>query len=136
METLDKMRARAQRAGIEEFTASMENFPAISIKLNGKYRIGLDPEQLDTESEQCVAFTHELGHIVKSAMISDITQYETIGRLEHRAWKYAVHQLLPRKRLEQAVRSCQGRLWEVAEELRYPQHFIERALDFYSHERE
>ena len=100
--------------------------------LVGRYKgtpfIMLDMARLDTDSEFAVVLSHELGHIETASLNSDST---VDTKNEHRADKWAVNQLVPLDRLQAAVKSCQGQLWEIAEELGVTEDFVCKALKHY-----
>lgn len=104
---------------------------AIAFSARDESAVAIDYAKIETRAEQAVILVHEMGHIEADALNSARSPYDTEGRNERRAWKWAIRELLPVERLTEAVRSAQGRLWEVAEDLGVTQEFVERAIEYY-----
>jgi len=122
-------RARVMNIGIDDF--EFQHALSIAYEDDGEYSIGMDMRRLDTIAKRTVALAHELGHIESCSLYTAIAPFDTVGRCEHRAWKWVITEMLPANRLFTAIRKAGGQLWEVAEDFEVTQELIERAIEYY-----
>lgn len=127
----EELEQYAQDQGIEVYDLRFQEVKSMAMKYGGKYSVALDLHRIPRSDERAEALAHELGHIQTHTLRSLTCAYDTAGRGEQRAWRWAIEHALPREKLESAVAACQGRVWEIAEELDLPESFIERALAHY-----
>ena len=104
---------------------------AMAFRASGESVVAIDAGALDSGAAQAVALAHEIGHLETGTLRNTHSQYVPIGKDEHKAIAWSVKQLLPKRRLYAALDKCQGRTWEVAEELDLPQWFVNQAIEYY-----
>jgi Domain of unknown function (DUF955). len=128
---VDALMQHAYDHDIFVYQHALAGVNAIAFQSQGEYVIAIDTKSIVTEAEQAVILAHELGHIERGALYNNLTPYETIDRCEHKAWTATIERLAPVRKLKAAIRSCGGRLWEVAEDLGVTEDLINRAIAHY-----
>ncbi|MBQ7661217.1 MAG: ImmA/IrrE family metallo-endopeptidase [Clostridia bacterium] len=74
---------------------------------------------------------HEIGHCMTGAFYNEHTPVFTRGQCEHRADKWAVRRLLPKKKLLAAMQDGCVEVWQLADHFDLPDDFIIRAIQIY-----
>lgn len=132
MTEVERLEQYAHDHDIQIIKAGVANHVALSCRYGGKAYIFLDTKRLQTEPEMIQALSHEIAHIETDSFSSSSDQFVPIGQMEQRTWKRVIEQYLPRYTLEAVMASCDGRVWEVAEELGVPESLVRRAVNYYA----
>ena len=93
--------------------------------------IAMDVDKLDSSQEEKAVLGHELGHCMTGSFYRVNSGFETRGRMEARANRWAYEKLLPWEDLQVALRSGITEPWALSEHFELPQWFISRAIDYY-----
>lgn len=131
LEQLEALIQYATERDIEVVGQSVAGEPAMSIKYQDQAYAIVDFVKIERRPEQTVALCHELGHIETNSMRSLNEPFVPPGVNEYRAWKWTIKRLLPREKLQYTIAACDGRLWDVAEELDVTPALVERAIHYY-----
>lgn len=126
----DQLEEFAYERGIDICDVRFREVRSMAMEYRGAYSIAMDLCQLLEEGERNAALLHELGHI-ETGTLHTLSAYDSPSKGEYKAWKWAIQRALPEEKLTCAIVSCQGRLWEVAEELDVSQQLVERAVEHY-----
>ena len=90
----------------------------------------LNEEKLHTNKNIKVHLAHELGHC-QTGSFYNINTLETRERMEHRANKWAIKNLIPFSALINALKSGITERWELAEHFDVTEDFINKAINLY-----
>ena len=115
----------AEESGILVVHIPLPLCQSMSLQENGTCYIGLD--NLPVEQER-VHLAHELGHCLTGSFYNRYSTHDIRGRHEYRADKWAIHRLIPRSELEQAVTKGVCESWELAEHFSVTEDLIQKAL--------
>ena len=122
----------AEQEGIPIIHLSVPLCGSVSLQQdNGRCYIGLDDMPITQER---VHLAHELGHCLTGSFYNRYSPYDVRAKHEHRADKWAIHRLIPRESLEQAVAAGRCELWELAEYFEVTEEFINKAVNLYAPE--
>lgn len=91
----------------------------------------LDYSLLYAGIQERVHLAHELGHCLTGSFYNRYSTHDIRGRHEYRADKWAIHRLIPRAELEQAVTKGVCESWELAEHFSVTEDLIQKALTLY-----
>lgn len=104
---------------------------ALSIEHQGKYAIVIDPERIDSMSDENTKLAHELGHCLYGGFYSAVTPLYIREKHEHKANVWAVQLLIPWNALYKAVHCGITQPWELAEYFSVTESFMNLALEYY-----
>ena len=104
---------------------------SISVQFpDGSCGICMDPTQFEFPWDELEQLAHEIGHCELLAFYTQYTPYETVGRIEHKAWKWAIKKLVPEDELKELIRQKRTP-YEIAEHFHISSLFLQKAFDFY-----
>ena len=92
----------------------------LAIKDGDYIYVTLDTNRVKTSAQRTVILGHEVGHAKSGDFKS-----------ESEADKWAIKHLLPREELVNSINNCEGRVWEMAEELDVTEDFVVKAMKYY-----
>lgn len=136
MTLLEQIEQYAHDKGIEVIQTSTVGIPAYSANFMGKSFVFVDYNRITTDRGRVDVLAHEIAHIEADALNSGHTHYVPPSKLEHQADVRVIRGMLPQCVLEDAVTACDGRLWEVAEELGVSESLVRKALKYYESKRD
>ena len=93
--------------------------------------IVLNSKAISCSAELKVILAHELGHHMKNAFYDIETTLETRERLEARAIRWAVAELIPIDKLKKAFKLGYVMIYELAEYFNVTEDFMLKAIDVY-----
>ena len=106
---------KLNRAGVRFYHWDLDDQPAATIELDGRYAIFMDFHNIHTSAEERVVVAHEGGHVATGATHKVSSPYDLIAKHEYKADKWAIEQLIPARELDAAVaRGCTD-LYSLAE---------------------
>ena len=124
----------AQQQNIEVLTFPMEKNGSMSVMDDlGNCAIGMDPSVLDGGVQERVHLAHELGHCVTGSFYNIHAAVDSRRRHENRANKWAVQQVIPVEKLDDAIAGGCTELWELAEKFGVTEDFVRKAVCYYVH---
>ena len=130
MKTLGELYAFAAREGIETHGVRCPHAGAIAAVVDGVSVIGLDRSLLKHENRERLALAHELGHTVTGAYYDRPDDPVNVRRMEWRAQKWTINQLVPREELDPLLTE-DVTLWELADRFDVPEDMIKKAFWLY-----
>ena len=120
---------------IDVVSFQMEQTEALSVMDDeGNCYIALDPRKLKSESDEIVKLAHDLGHCMTGAFYNRYSNLNNIHQKEYRANKWAVHKLIPFKKLQEAFSNGIVERWELAEYFEVTEDFIDAVIKVYQNE--
>lgn len=122
-----------QDAGIDFYLWDMDDLPAATIEVNGKYGVFMDFNNIDTTAEERVCVGHEGGHVMTGATHKLNSPYEIIEQNENKADKWAIQRLVPKDDLDRAVAAGYTEIWNLAEYFNVTEPFMRKAVWWYQH---
>ena len=124
----------AEQENIEVIRFSMRQNGSMSIMgENSLCYIGMDPSVLDGSIQERVHLAHELGHCITGSFYNRYATADNRQRHENRADKWAVKQLIPVEKLDEAIAAGHTEIWDLAEHFGVTEDFIRKAVCYYVH---
>ena len=115
----------------DENHIDVEYFPLQQlISLSTPDAIAINVDKIETESAEKFVLGHELGHCMTGSFYR-INSLETRDRMETRANRWAIRNLLPWPELQEAIGAGIAEPWELAEYFNLPEPFIKDAIEYY-----
>lgn len=132
MTRLTELYRKAEELDIRVIRCPMQSLQAIATPDNF---IGIDPDRLE-DREELVCLAHEMGHCATGGFYTSDTSMVDRTRLEQRADRWAIRQLVPLEELKALLRSGVDRWDEAAEHFQVTEAFMRKAIAFYRDARE
>ena len=124
----------AKQQDIEVLRYPMKENGSMSLMLeDGRCFIGIDKSIQDGGAEERVHVSHELGHCITGSFYNIYAAIDHRQRHENRADKWAIHQLIPVKDLDEAVADGCCEIWDLAERFGVTEQFMRKAVCYYVH---
>lgn len=127
MTRLNDLYRKAEEMNIQVIRCSMNSLQAVSTPDNF---IGIDPDKLG-DREELVCLAHEMGHCVTGSFYTSDTPIPARARLEQRADRWAIRQLVPLEELNVLLQGGVRRWDEAAEHFQVTEDFMRKAVAFY-----
>lgn len=132
--TLESMYDFAERQGYEVDHRMMVKARSISTQFpDGSCGICMDPTRFETEWDELEQLAHEIGHCERLAFYTRYTPFETVGRMENKAWKWAIKKLVPEDELRELCKQNRN-IDEMCDYFRVSAGFLQRAVKYYQNE--
>ena len=90
--------------------------------------IALNPLMIHTMPELIDAYAHELGHHETGSFYKLKSTFETRQRMEERATRWAVQELIPADKLLSALKKGYTEVWQLAEYFNVTENFIKDTI--------
>lgn len=132
MTRLTDLYRKAEELDIQVIQCSMASLQALSTPDNF---IGIDPDKLE-DREELVCLAHEMGHCATGSFYTSDTPLVDRTRLEQRADRWAIRQLVPLEELKDLLRRGVHRWDEAAEHFQVTEDFLRKAVAFYREARD
>ena len=100
---------------------------------SGACYIGIDYSKIETETDERVHLSHELGHCVTGSFYNRYAKMDIRKKHENRADKWAIRKLIPVEKLDTAVAEGHTELWDLADYFGVTEDFIKKAVCYYVH---
>lgn len=124
----------ASQQNIPVLTYPMPETGSMSVMTDmGDCYIGMDESVRDGGTQERVHLAHELGHCVTGSFYNIHAAVDCRRRHENRADKWAIGQLVPVDKLDDAVALGCTELWALAEHFGVTESFIKKAVCLYVH---
>lgn len=136
MTGLERLYRYAEENRVLVGTERLQFAPAITIQdkdeLDGEYYyVVYDPRQIQRASEEREMLLHELSHIAVGAFYTNRHDTRARRKIENRALRWQIEQLIPKDQLEKAVARGYTEPWELAELFDVSQELMEKAMFYY-----
>ena len=92
------------------------------------HSIALNPNKIKTAQEYKECLAHELGHQATGSFYKLNSKFETRTRMEERATRWAVEQLVSVEELEDAFKKGYTEVWQLAEYFDMSEDFIKDVI--------
>ena len=93
--------------------------------------IAIDADQIHTSQDEKKCLAHELGHCMTCSFYHSTSKYEIRSRMEHRADRWAVHNLIPFSEFCKALQNGITERWQLAEYFDVTEDYIDKAARLY-----
>ena len=124
----------AAKRNIEIVTFPLPETASMSIEAeSGACYIGIDYSKIETETDERVHLSHELGHCVTGSFYNRYAKMDIRQKHENRADKWAIRKLIPVEKLDTAVAEGHTELWDLADYFGVTEDFIKKAVCYYVH---
>lgn len=115
---------------------TVEGFPlpqnkAITVQLDERYYVAVDPAVLCSNREERVCLAHELGHCETAALYNPYSRLADRQKQEKKAEAWAIGQLVPLKELKAALKNGLTDLSALCEHFEVTPAFMYEALLYY-----
>lgn len=124
--------ARDKGIGVADFALPCNGSMSIMTE-DGSCYIGIDPEIRDGGPRERVHLSHELGHCLTGSFYNIHAAIDHRQRHENRADKWAIRQLVPVAKLDDAIATGCTQLWELAEHFGVTERLMKKAVCLYVH---
>ena len=98
---------------------------------DGDCFIAIDPFRLRSTADEKSKLGHELGHCMTGAFYGTDCTWDVRARLENRAEKWEIENLIGREALDAAVRAGYTEIWELAERFGVTEELMRKAVCWY-----
>lgn len=132
---LRKLYARADEQNILIRHCALVQNVAVSTRYAGNDYIVMDYRRLRRTRHHKTVLAHELGHLATGSLYSRAVPYETLGRCEARATRWAIETLLPFERLRDAMHDGYTETWELADFFNVDESLVRAACLYYTEAR-
>lgn len=105
--------------------------PAVTMRVRGCLGVFFDLDHTSSISELNSNAAHEHGHCATGALHQVDSPYEVIGRMEHKANRWAYEHTLPLPVLLDAMQHGNDQVWQLAELLGYTEQYVAGAIKYY-----
>ncbi|WP_085833875.1 hypothetical protein [Clostridium merdae] len=119
----------AQQVALYTYDVGKET--SVTIELNNRYAIFLDPFRVQTIPEMKRILAHELGHCATGCTHKVSSPLDLIEKHEYKANRWAIERYIPFNELSGAISQGYAERWQLAEYFDMPEPFIQKALDYY-----
>lgn len=134
MKPLQELYRYAEQENITVDGFQLTNGAALSVMdEDGRCYVALDRGKLTGEADERAMLAHELGHCATGAFYNRFASCQCRRRLENKADKWAVGQVVPVEELDDAVANGCESLWELAEHFGVPEPFMKKAVCWYTY---
>lgn len=100
---------------------------------SGRCYIGMDYGILPDEADRRVHLAHELGHCKTGAFYNRWAACDVRQKHENRANKWAIHRMIPKDALDEAVAEGYTDLYSLADYFNVTVDFMEKAVCWYTY---
>lgn len=131
--TLTDLYAFADKRGhvVEPFDCGQR--AALTLQMEGRCYIALDPLKLSSSADEMTKLGHELGHCEQGAFYNQYSPCDVKQKHENRANKWAIKQLVPEQELYNAYASGCTTPWDLADRFNVTEDFMRMAMCYYRH---
>ena len=123
----------AGRNQIPVFRRSLPLCKSMSVQVGGSCAIAMDPTVCDTGSVERTHLSHELGHCLTGSFYNQYSRHDLRRRHENRADKWAICELIPAYKLDEAIADGHTEMWDLAEHFGVTEDFMRKAVTYHVH---
>lgn len=120
---------RTQQVSLYAYDVGEET--SVTIEMNNRYAIFLDPFRVESIPEMKRILAHELGHCATGCTHKVSSPLDLIEKHEYKANRWAIERYIPFEKLQSAIKQGYTECWQLAEYFDLPEPFIQKALDYY-----
>lgn len=114
MVTYSKLCDIAESSDILMLSGKLHNAPSMAICDDGDCAVIFDYSKIDNTALLMVCTAHEIGHCETGSFYTQ-KSLELRERMEYRANKWAIKNLIPKNEMEQAIKEGNEEVWQLAE---------------------
>ena len=123
----------AGRNQIPVFRRSLPLCKSMSVQVGGSCAIAMDPTVCDTGSVERTHLSHELGHCLTGSFYNQYSHHDLRRRHENRADKWAICELIPAYKLDEAIADGHTEMCDLAEHFGVTEDFMRKAVTYHVH---
>lgn len=134
MKSIISLYRYAEKRNIEIVTFPLPETTSMSIETeSGACYIGVDYSKIETETDERVHLSHELGHCATGSFYNRYAKMDIRQKHENRADKWAIRKLIPVEKLDTAVAEGHTELWDLADYFGVTEEMMRKAVCLYTH---
>lgn len=134
MKSIISLYRYAEKRNIEIVTFPLPETTSMSIETeSGACYIGVDYSKIETETDERVHLSHELGHCATGSFYNRYAKMDIRQKHENRADKWAIRKLIPVEKLDTAVAEGHTELWDLADYFGVTEDLVRKAVCLYTH---
>lgn len=132
--SIEQLYVFADDHGYEVDWVLFENIECMSARLSdGTYLIAINPAKLKGTADHKTKLAHDIGHCETGSFYNEYSPFDVVQQHEHRADKWAILHLVPKKDLDAAVADGHTEVWELAEIFEVTEEFMRKAIVWYKY---
>lgn len=112
------------------------NEKSVTIELNNRFAIFLDPFRVESIQEMKYILAHEIGHCATGCTHKVCSPLDIVQRHEYKANRWAIERYLPLENINAAIRQGYTEPWQLADYFDLPEGFVRRAIAHYTDARQ
>lgn len=109
----------------------MKSCYCFSLMDNMQCYIAIDPFKIESEADEKVKLSHELGHCETGSFYNEYATCDIREKHEYRATKWQIKKLIPKDKLLEAYKNGISNNYELAEYFGVTEDFMKKAINFY-----
>lgn len=133
MYPVSKLHAKAEKLNVPIISFPLPYNGSMSLQNGDECVIGMDPSVEDGGVLERVHLGHELGHCATGSFYNIYAAMDVRARHENRADKWAIRELIPVSKLDDAIASGHTTIWELAEYFGVTERFMQKTVCLYTH---
>lgn len=124
---------KAHEAGITIEYCNIPLNESLSVQdRNGDFVL-LDYSLRKSDAKRRVHLGHEIGHSIKGAYYNPYAAFDIRQKHEHTADKWAINEIIPADKLDEAVADGHTEIWDLAEQFGVTEEFMRKAVCWYTY---
>ena len=131
MVQLEAVYSELKRQNISLYVYDVGPEKSVTMEVNKKYAVFIDPFRIDSISEIKRVLIHETGHCATGCTHRVSSPLDLIAKHEYKANRWAIEHYIPFKELQDAISQGYTEKWQISEYFDLPESFIEKAISYY-----
>lgn len=124
---------KAESVGITVEYCKIPFNESLSVQCDDGDFILMDYSLIGTGARERVHLGHEIGHSIKGAFYNPYAPFDIRQKYENKADKWAIKELIPLDKLDDAVADGYTDIWSLAERFDVTTDFMRKAVCWYTH---
>lgn len=134
MERYNSLLACAEQEGIDVDWFHMNQAESLSLALGkDSYAIAIDPSKIRSRADLTHKLAHEIGHCMTGSFYNCYSDFDCRQKHENTADRWAIHKLVPKDALDEAVSLGCRTLWELADYFDITEDLMAKAVCLHTH---
>jgi len=118
-------------SGVKVYSHNLCDSPAVTIEVNRKYAIFVNPNAIESLADEICILAHEAGHIMTGTTQKINSPYDLVAKHEEKATRWAIQHVVPYNEYRQALQNGICEIWDLAEHFGVNEAFIRKVIHYY-----